>query len=374
MQNILKRITQITITALVALQALPALAVTYTSTSYQVVDPELQAGGVGTSTSTTYSLIGTLGEVAVGRATSASFTSTAGSLGYPRCTTPTLTATAAGAGSIALSWTAATCTGGWTLSSYQYCEGTAADTYSSCTDNSTNLTVTDTATSGVLTFYRVRVIATGAGSSGSPAGNVGSRSNEFNITPTGSGGTGGGGGGGGGGATTTTLSLTAPNGGEMYAASGVQNITWQSTGTISNTALFLSSDGGLSFPTTIATGESNDGTYAWTVPNLTGAQYRVRIEGRTATGVVLISDISNSNFSIGPAGAIPEPEPTPGTTTSSGPPRSADVNSDGKVNLLDFSALLAWYRKPNPPEIYDLNRDGVVNLRDVSIMIFNWRA
>lgn len=373
MQHLLKRIYKIAVVALIGLQALPALAVTYTSSSYQVVDPELQSGGVGTSTSTTYSLIGTLGERAIGRSTSTSFTSTAGSLGYPRCTTPVLTATAAGSATINLSWTAATCTGGWTLASYQYCEGTATDTYSSCTGNSTNLTVTDTATAGVLTFYRVRVIATGAASSGSPAGNVGSRSGEVSITPAGGGGTGGGGGGGGGGVTTTTMSLTAPNGGETYEAGTVQNITWTSTGSISTVALFLSSDGGLSFPTTVATNEGNDGTLAWTAPNVTGAQYRVRIEGRTSTGMVLISDISNGNFSIGPRGAIPEPEPTP-STTPSGPPRSSDVNGDAKVNLTDFSLLLSWYRKSGPPEIYDLNRDGVVNLRDVSILIFNWRA
>lgn len=374
MQNLLKRISQFAITALLLAQALPVLAVTYTSTNFQVVDPEIQTGGVGTSSSTNFSVIGTLGETAIGRATSASFTSTAGSLGYPRCTTPTLTATAAGAGTIALSWTAATCTGGWTLASYQYCEGTAADTYASCTGNSTNLTVNDTATPGVLTFYRVRVIATGAGSSGTPAGNVGSRSNEVSITPTGSGGAGGGGGGGGGGgAATTTLSLTIPNGGETLEAGTTQNITWQSTGTINTVALFLSSDGGLSFPTIIATNESNDGTYAWAVPNLTGAQFRVRIEGRTSTGVVLISDISNGNFSIGPRGAIPEPAPTPAAAPS-GPPRTSDLNADSRVNLTDFSLLLAWYRKPNAPEQFDLNRDGVVNLRDVSVMIFNWRV
>ncbi len=49
---------------------------------------------------------------------------------------------------------------------------------------------------------------------------------------------------------------------------------------------------------------------------------------------------------------------------------SADLNGDGKVNLVDFSIfLLKW----NSDDIQsDFNGDGSVNLGDFSIMLFNW--
>jgi Bacterial Ig domain/Dockerin type I domain len=55
-------------------------------------------------------------------------------------------------------------------------------------------------------------------------------------------------------------------------------------------------------------------------------------------------------------------------------PSTADLNTDGKVNLTDFSILLFWWNtaggSSNPPA--DINRDGRVTLTDFSIMLFNW--
>ncbi len=49
---------------------------------------------------------------------------------------------------------------------------------------------------------------------------------------------------------------------------------------------------------------------------------------------------------------------------------SADLNGDGKINLVDFSIfLISW----NTHDIFsDFNQDGIVNLADFSIMLFNW--
>lgn len=53
---------------------------------------------------------------------------------------------------------------------------------------------------------------------------------------------------------------------------------------------------------------------------------------------------------------------------------NADLNRDGKVNLVDFSILLYWWGSEggasDPPA--DINRDGNVSLTDFSIMLFNW--
>lgn len=53
---------------------------------------------------------------------------------------------------------------------------------------------------------------------------------------------------------------------------------------------------------------------------------------------------------------------------------NADLNRDGRVNLIDFSILLFWWGtdggNSDPPA--DINRDGTVNLIDFSILLFNW--
>lgn len=51
-------------------------------------------------------------------------------------------------------------------------------------------------------------------------------------------------------------------------------------------------------------------------------------------------------------------------------PASADLNKDGRVNLVDFSILLFHWNTDHG--IADLNQDGRVNLTDFSIMLFQW--
>ena len=49
-----------------------------------------------------------------------------------------------------------------------------------------------------------------------------------------------------------------------------------------------------------------------------------------------------------------------------------DLNSDKKVNLVDFSIVAYWYKRSSPPATVDLNSDGKVDLVDFSIMAFYW--
>lgn len=49
-----------------------------------------------------------------------------------------------------------------------------------------------------------------------------------------------------------------------------------------------------------------------------------------------------------------------------------DPNLDGKINIVDFSILAYWYKRPTPPEEIDLNFDGEVNLVDFSILAYHW--
>lgn len=63
-----------------------------------------------------------------------------------------------------------------------------------------------------------------------------------------------------------------------------------------------------------------------------------------------------------------------GVGQSAETPINADLNRDGKINLIDFSILLFWWNTnggdSDPPA--DINRDGRVSLTDFSIMLFAW--
>ena len=49
-----------------------------------------------------------------------------------------------------------------------------------------------------------------------------------------------------------------------------------------------------------------------------------------------------------------------------------DINCDMHVNIVDFSMMAYWYKKPNPPAKIDLNNDDVITLADFSILAYNW--
>ena len=54
--------------------------------------------------------------------------------------------------------------------------------------------------------------------------------------------------------------------------------------------------------------------------------------------------------------------------------KTADLNKDGKVNIIDFSILLYWWntKQAKGLDIADINEDGKVSIVDFSIMLFQW--
>jgi len=97
-------------------------------------------------------------------------------------------------------------------------------------------------------------------------------------------------------------------------------------------------------------------------------------------------NVPTANFSIGTYKARAKSVQEGGVSTnfsnytlygvgqSAARPINADLNRDGKVNLVDFSILLFWWNTAggasDPPA--DINSDGRVSLTDFSILLFNW--
>jgi hypothetical protein len=51
--------------------------------------------------------------------------------------------------------------------------------------------------------------------------------------------------------------------------------------------------------------------------------------------------------------------------------KTADLNSDGLINMQDVSILMANWGSTSRPKA-DINQDGYVNMQDVSIMMSQW--
>ncbi len=94
------------------------------------------------------------------------------------------------------------------------------------------------------------------------------------------------------------------------AGSSTQTITWDVANTTAapvncaSVDILLSTDGGLTFPTTLLANTPNDGTEAITLPEVLTASARIKVAGSNT----IFFDISNTNFSIvapAPAPAVP---------------------------------------------------------------------
>ena len=94
--------------------------------------------------------------------------------------------------------------------------------------------------------------------------------------------------------------VNSPNTNVSWKAGTSQTVTWNVAGTTgngvntANVDIFLSTDGGDTYPITLASGVSNDGSHTVVVPNAQGNQNRVMVRGANN----IFFDISNSNFTI----------------------------------------------------------------------------
>gem|GEM_PF-2380275 len=112
--------------------------------------------------------------------------------------------------------------------------------------------------------------------------------------------------------TPPSVTVTSPDGGENWQVGSTHAITWTATDTVGVTSIDItySTDGGSSYPFTIATGIANTGTYSWTIPNTPSTTCKVNVIAHDAAGNTG-EDASNATFAITTPSAntvYPEPQ------------------------------------------------------------------
>lgn len=97
-----------------------------------------------------------------------------------------------------------------------------------------------------------------------------------------------------------SLAIPRPSEAVTWLGNSTQTVTWNVAGTntapinTANANILLSTDDGLTFPTTLASNVPNDGSQSVTIPNISTTQARVRVE----TVGNIFFDISNTDFAI----------------------------------------------------------------------------
>ncbi|MFA5392699.1 MAG: DUF2341 domain-containing protein, partial [Candidatus Paceibacterota bacterium] len=108
------------------------------------------------------------------------------------------------------------------------------------------------------------------------------------------------------------ITLTSPNGGELWVKNETNNITWTSEGTIHSGSLVLhySKDGGSTWIAISGFDGINDGVFAWAIPEVAVSdlcKIRIRDSARIA-----VTDVSDNTFKIIPAATIEVRSPNGG--------------------------------------------------------------
>ncbi|TAK30116.1 MAG: propanediol utilization protein, partial [Saprospiraceae bacterium] len=150
--------------------------------------------------------------------------------------------------------------------------------------------------------------------------------------------------------------VTNPNaGGIVWYVGGQQPVTWNVANTnnapvsASQVEIFLSTDGGLTYPITLLSGTANDGAATITVPNNITNTARVMVKGK---GNVFF-DISNQNFSI--------QEPPVPTFILSAAPVSVAVCKDGLAEYALNLTPLAGFNEALSFSVTGLPQGAVAN-------------
>ncbi len=411
-----------------------ASALDFTSSNFIVRDPVIISGS-GYSSSSSFRFFGSLGQTAIGASASGGFIERSGFLYFSVVSTPVLSGTS-GNTQANLTWTASSASLGHTVASYEVGQSTINGSGYSYTNVGNVLSSTPTGLINGTTYYFIvrtidslgDVIATSNQVSIVPAASGG-------------GGAGGGGGGSGTITTGVTFSgyafplsqVTIMKDGVVVLqtiAGGDAKFSARLTGLSSgsyNFAIYGTDTDGLksisySFPITIEEGDSTTVSGIFITPTIDVDKSQVKqgddivIFGQTTPESDVTIEVNSEtphfaqtnsnddgvylyNFNTAPlemGNHTGKSKTLLDNGQSSGYGKQvafvvgteniaktndglchADLNSDQRVNLVDFSIAAFWYGKTLSGDIISkesscLNSDGKINLVDFSIMAFYW--
>jgi agmatine deiminase len=143
-----------------------------------------------------------------------------------------------------------------------------------------------------------------------------------------------------------TTYLVNLNGGENLTPGASQPINWitdDNTNDVRTVDLLLSTDGGATYSTTIASNIADSGTFNWIVPNVATMQARVRVVVKDIAGNAG-NDASDANFAIAGTTCYP------------------DCDGSGGLNIDDFICFQTLYALSDPAA--DCDGSGGLNIDD----------
>ncbi len=126
---------------------------------------------------------------------------------------------------------------------------------------------------------------------------------------------------------------------------------------LSTVELWVTSQKGAQSPITVTIPADGGGSWSYDLDTTGFPVDTYQVKARSSVPGLQVSNFSNIQF-LG-VGQKPVPQVA-----------NADLNGDGKVNLVDFSILLFHWGQNYPPA--DFNFDGTVSLPDFSILLFHW--
>lgn len=128
-------------------------------------------------------------------------------------------------------------------------------------------------------------------------------------------------------ATAGPFTVNSPNTAVTYAGGSSQTVTWSVAGTTANGVncanvdILMSTDGGFTYPITLASATPNDGSEAVVIPNSAGSTNRIMVKGTNH----IFFDVSNTNFTITSS--------APDTTAPTVPTLAASGTTANATNL-----------------------------------------
>jgi len=142
-----------------------------------------------------------------------------------------------------------------------------------------------------------------------------------------------------------SIVVSQPNGGEVMRAGESKLILWGGTSSsqVVNARVSLSTDGGATFPTVIATTLSASGYWLWTVPSgINTESARIKVDYLQVDGSVAVSDMSDADFFIIDPETPPPSEITGGEGSGTSTPivEGADTSASGQAALTRDEANL----------------------------------